>query len=238
MSEKIDTRVSPSLDPETWKSIDGYTDETARFDGGVISAMNDAYVTLGKVHDARRLADSNAAWNEHQKVLIVGKEAEKQKLRVLRKIDLAHRDLAATIAHTEAQLMQPLTEQAGLGSLNGEVRAFVRALNRSEREKFMRAALDADDEATLTAVLGAMPYLSGLDPLDREYYLGLYHGKRNPQLVRRLDLMKRFRERLETIGPIVHKQFENAVGAKPGVVGALDAANERALAALKIEPTV
>ena len=237
MSDNLDVRVSPSVDPETYRNIEGYTDETAPFVGGVVNAMNDAYVTIGKLHDARKLADSNGAWTEEQKVLNVGREAEKQKLRVLKRFDLADRDLNATIAHSEAQLMEPLTERAGLGTLNGEVRAFVRGLDRSEREAFMRDALERDDVPTLEAVLGGQHFLSGLTPLDREHFLRLYHEKKRPDLVRRLDVMKRFRDRLDGIGPIIHEQVTRAVGAKPGVVAHLDRANEEALAALKLEPT-
>jgi hypothetical protein len=237
MSDNIDTRVSPALDPETYRAIEGLTEETAPFVGHVINAMNDAYVTVGKLHDARRMADSNGAWTEEQKILVVGKEAEKQKQRILKKIDLADRDLSANIAHVEAQLMEPLAERAGLGTLNGEVRAFVRGLNRSEREAFMRDALERADEATLTAVLGAQPFLSGLTPIDREHYLRQHHSKKRPDLVRRLDVMRRFADMLGRSGPIVHRQFEKAVGAKPAVVRAINEANAQAEAALRIEPT-
>ncbi len=237
MSVEIDTRVSPALDPETYLAIEGVNDETIQFVGGVVNAFNDAYITLGKVHDARRLADSNGAWNEEQKVLNVGRTADQQKLRILKRLDLASADLNSTIVHTQALLMQPLTEQAGLGSLNGEVRSFVRGLDRSEREAFMNDALERNDDATLTAILGAQPFLSGLTPLDHGHYLREFHGKKRPDLVRRLDVMERFRERLGDIGPIVHAEFEKAVGAKPGVVAHLDRANEQALAALNIQPT-
>lgn len=236
MPDDIDVRVSPSLDPETFRSIEGHTEETAPFVGGVVNAMNDAYVTVGKLHDARRLADSNGAWTPENRIIIVGKEAEKQKLRILKRLDLAGRDLAATIAHTESELSKPLTERAGLGSLNGEVRGFVRGLKSGEREAFMNGALERDDGPTLEAILGAQPFLSGLTPLDHEHYLRLYHTKKNPHLVRRLDVMHRFRDRLDRIGPIVHEQISKAVGAKPSVVGALNVANEQALAALNIEP--
>ena len=238
MPDNLDIRVSPALDPETYRAIDGFTEEMAPFVGGVVSAMNDAYVTVGKLHDARKLADQNGAWNEQQKILHVGREAEKQKLRILQRFDFADRDLTATIAHTESQLMVPLTERAGQGTLNGEVRAFVRGLDRSEREAFMRDALERDDVPTLEAILGGAHFLSGLTSLDRDHYLRVYHEKKRPDLVRRLDLMKRFRDRLDGIGPIIHAQFEKAVGAKPGVVAHLDRANEQALAALNIQPTV
>lgn len=238
MPDDIDSRVSPSLDPETYRLIEGVNDETIKFVGGVINAMNDAYVTVGKLWDARRLADSNGAFTEEQRILNVGRVAGEHKLRILKRIDLASADLAANILHTEKQLMEPLTEQAGLGSLNGEVRAFVRGLKRGEREAFMNEALERDDEPTLTAVLGAQSFLSGLTPLDRDHYLRLYHQKKRPDLVRRLDVMQRFRDRLDRIGPIVHEQFAKPVGAKPNIVAHLARADDEARAALKIEPTV
>lgn len=237
MSGKIDTRVSLSLDPDTLRAMDGYSDDTRQFVDGVVNAYNDIYVTLGKIHDARRLAESNPAWTPENRILIVSKESQKQRSRVLTRLAQAERDLRANIEHTERELSQPLTERAGLGTLNGEVRSFARGLDRPKREAFMREALERNDEATLTAVLGAQPFLSGLTPLDHAHYVRTYHSQRQPHLVRRLDLMKRFLETVERNTPIVHAQFEKAVGAKPNAVAAIHAANDRAMAALKIEPS-
>lgn len=237
MTCNIDTRVSPAVDPETYRSIEGVNDETAQFVGGVINTFNDAYVTLGKIHDARELWASNPAVTREGAVVIVAKEGDKQKLRVMKRFDLASRDLAANIEHAERQLMDPLTERAGQGSLNTEVRDHVKALSRSEREAFMTDALGRDDDLTLTALLGAPPFLSGLTPLDRDHYLRLYNTKKRPELVRRLDVMNRFRERLDRIGPVLHAQFARAIGAEPGVAAHLQRANEQALAALNIVPT-
>lgn len=238
MPDNIDPRISPTLDPEVYVAIEGYNETTAQFVGGVVNAVSYAFQTLQQVHTARALADGNGAWNEDQKKLHVGKMAATRKESVLRKFDLAGRDLAANIAHAEKQLMEPLTERAGLGSLNGEVRAYVRGLKRGEREAFMNAALETDDEPTLEAVLGGQHFLSGLTTIDRDHYLRLYHTKKRPDLVRRLDVMRRFQDRLDKIGPVLHAQFEKAVGASPGVVAHLDRANEQALAALSAKPTI
>lgn len=237
MADNIDTRVSPALDPETYRAVEGYADDTRGYVDDVVAAFNDIYMTLGKVHDARVLAESNPAWTPENRILIVSKESAKQKDRVLTRLARAERDLNARIVHTESLLSEPLTQQAGLGSLNGEVRSFVRGLDRPKREAFMRHALDTNDDATLTAVLGAQSYLSGLTPDDHAHYIRQYHSKRSPDLVRRLDLMKRVMDMLERNGPIVHLQFDKAVGAKPNAVQAITAANERAMKTLQIEPT-
>ena len=238
MAAEIDSKISLTLDPEVYVAIEGYNEQTAPFVGCVVNAVSYAFQTLQQVHAARALTEGNGAWNDGQKKLHVGKMAATRKESVLRKFDLAGRDLAANIAHTEAELMKPLTERAGLGSLNGEVRAHVKALKRGEREAFMNEALERDDVPTLEAVLGGQAFLSGLTPLDRDHYLRQYHTKKRPDLVRRLDVMQRFQDRLDRIGPALHAQFEKAVGASPGVVAQLDRANEQALAALAAVPTV
>lgn len=237
MSDDIDTRVSLSLDPGTWMGIEGYGDDTAKFVGSVVNAINDAHHALGKLHTARQLWTSNPAVTSENAIIIVGREGDKHKQRVLRRLDLASQDLEANISHTTAQLMEPLTERAGMGSLNTETRAHVKSLGRGEREEFMQAALDSDDDATLTAILGGQHFLSGMSSLDRDHYLRKYHEKRRPDLVHRLDVMRRFRDRLDGIGPIIHKEFEKATGATPGVFAHLSRANDEAVAALNIQPT-
>lgn len=237
MADDPDIRISLSLDPESIRLTDGYNDETAQFVGSVVSAYTDAYDVLGKLHTARKLWESNQAVTKENAVIIVAKEAEKHRARVLKRFDLAARDLQANITHAESQLKEPLAERAGLGSLNTEVRSYVRGLDRKEREAFMREAMERDDLPTLEAVLGGQFFLSGMTNLDHDHHLRKFHERKRPDLVRRLDLMNRFKARLEGVGPILNAQFTRAIGAHPNVAAQLQDANDRALAALKIEPT-
>lgn len=236
MSANLDSRISPALDPETYRAVENYNEDTRGYVDGVVNAFNDAYVTVGKIWDARKLADSNGAWNEQQKIMIVGKEADKQKDRVLTRLARAERDLTARITHTESELSKPLTERAGLGSLNTEVRSFARGLDHPQRHKFIMDAIESGDSPTLEAVLGAQPFLSGLTAGDHAHYLRTHHVRKNPQLVVRLDLMKRFMDLIERNGPVVHTQFAKATGAGPAQVSAVSLANDRAVAALNISP--
>lgn len=237
MSDNIDTRVSPALDPEVIRLMDGFTDEDAQFVGGVVNAFNDAYQTLSKLNDARELWQSNPAVTKEAAVVIVKKEADKHQQRVLQRFDLADRDLAANIEHTETELSRPLAEKASLGPINTEVRAFVRGMKRSEREAFMREKLEQGDDQSLAAILGAPHYLSGLTQVDGEHYTRTYHERKRPDLVRRLDLMRRVSDRLHASRPILFAQFAKAIGADAGAAAHLQRANEQALAALNIEPT-
>jgi hypothetical protein len=232
MPDNIDTRVSPALDPETYRAVEGYNDNTRPFVDVVVNAFSDIYQTVGRAHDARTSAESNPAWTPENRILIVAKDVEKARQRSVTRLANAERDLRANIAHTEKLLSEPLAESAGRGSLNAEVRAHAKALNRSERETFMNAALEGGDEPTLTAILGGQPFLSGLTPLDHEHYTRLFHVKKNPHLVARLDVMNRFLQMVERNVPVVHLQFEKAIGAKPSVVGNLNKLNDQAQAAL------
>lgn len=236
MSSNLDTRVTPSLDPETYRSVEGYSDITRGYVDDVISAFNDIYVTLGKVYDAKELWDRNPATTNEQRILIVGKEAAKQKERVSRRFDNACAALDGRISQVEAELRTPLVQQAALGTLNVEVRSHCKGLNRPDRHKLITEALETDDEATLTAILGGQNFLSGLSRVDHDYYVGLYHARRQPQLVERLALMKRVGDLAGRNSHLIHSAFEKAIGAKPSEVRAINNANDAALAALKIEP--
>lgn len=239
MPDNIDARVSPALDPERLRLMDGYNDETRMFVDGVVNAYNDIYHVLGKLHDARVLAEGNGAMTPDARVLAVSRAAERERGRVMTRLANAERDLRANIAHTEELLTEPLTERASRGTLNTEVRAHVAKLQRGEREKFMNDAFEANDEATLEAVLGGPHFLSGFTKIDHEHYVRTYHERRNPNLVKRLDLMNRFLGEIEKSPPILRTQFEKAVGAKAKVAEAIRLADNRATEALKpMQPTV
>jgi hypothetical protein len=239
MTVPVNSNVSPALDPETYRAVDGYNDSTRGYVDDVVGVFNDIYATVGQLHKARALADSNPSWTEEQKVLIVGAEATKQKARLAQKLDRCNHDLNSRIAHTEGELLRPV-QVAAANPLAQEVRAHMKTLTSGERSKLLREALATDDTPTLEAVLGAQPFLSGMSVIDRDHFIGLFHAKRSPHLVERLDLMKRVRDLMSTSGAngsVFHSAFNKAVGAKPHEVSAIQKANQRALDALKIEPT-
>jgi hypothetical protein len=236
----INSKVSPALDPETYKAVEGYDDSTRGYVDDVVSVFQDIYGTVGKLHAARALADSNPAWGEEQKLLIVGAEAAKQKERLAQRLDRASRDLASRIVMTEGELSKPLAARA-VGSISAEIRAHAKGLSSAERSKLVREAIEAGDEDTVASILGSPAFLSGITPLDQTHYTREYNVKKQPHLVARLDLMTRVRDTMDRTGahgPVFHSAFEKAVGAKPNDVRAIEQANRLAVDALKIEPTV
>ncbi|UVO49248.1 hypothetical protein M0208_01460 [Sphingomonas sp. SUN019] len=234
MPEQVDTRVSPALHPDGVKNVEGYNDETAIYVADAMSAFATAYSAIGKIHDATEYAKNNPTWTEEQRFLIVGKEAAKVQDQICRKFDAVQASLTKAINHVDSELSQPLKERAGLGNLNQEVRAHSKHLNREERGKLLNEAFAQGDTDTLQAILGAQPFLSGLSAPEHAHYLRRFHEKQNPALVARLTVMRNVMAKLDRDAPLVFAQVTKAVGAPPAKVRGIDTANERALAALKI----
>lgn len=240
MSVPVNSRVTPALDPEVYLAVEGVNDSTRGYISDVVSVFNDTYETLGKLHAAKELVDSNPAWTDAQKVLMMTGETTKQKARLANKLDRVCRDLDSRIALTESDLLKPV-QQAAAGPLAQEVRQHFKTLNNGERSKLIREALEADDEATLQAVLGAQPFLSGLSNIDRDHFIGIYHRKNQPHLVERLEVMVRVKDLMDRSGAngsAFHKAFNVVLGASPNDASAIEKANRAAVDALKIEPTV
>lgn len=235
MATPINIKVSPALDPETIFALDGYSEETASIVGPVFSAFNDAYQTIGKLHDAAALWRSNPAVTPENAILIVAKEGAKQQDRLLRGMDAALRGLEANITHAEAELSKPLEARA-LGTLNAEIRGFAKTLSREDRSKLIHDAMDANDDTTLASILAAPPYLSGLTAIDHADYLHSYHARANPGMVARLTVLRAARDKIDRDGRLVIKEIRKAVGADSRQVQAIDKADTAAREALKIGP--
>ena len=236
MPEQVDTRVSLSLHPHGVTAIEGFDESTAPYVAEAVSAFNDAYQTIGKIWDATEHGKRNGAWTEEQRVLAVGKVANKEQDRLCRKFDGAHAHIKKAAEFVDGELSRPLIERAGLGNLNGEVRAHAKALDRADRAKLLNEAMAANDTDTLQAILGAQPFLSGLSAPEHAHYLRRFHEQQNPALLARLTTMRAALDKIERDSGKLFSEIERAVGAPPATVRGIDAANERALAALKISP--
>lgn len=239
MAVPVNARVTPALDPETYLAVDGVSDSTRGYIDDVIGFCNDAYSVLGQLHAAKDLVDSNPAWTAEQKILAMNAETTKQKARLAQRLDRTMRDLDSRIATTELELLRPV-QVAAANPLAAEVRQHFKTLKEGERSKLIGEALAADDTATLDAVLGAQPFLSGMVQADRDHFIRLYHSKKSPHLVERLDVMKRVKDVMNNSGangPAFHRAFDLIRGAPAGEALAIEKANQRAVDALKIEPT-
>ena len=227
MADEVDTRVTPSFHPETVQALDGYDDDTASILSGVESAFTDAYVSIGRVHDARNAAKTNPTWNEAQQIIEVANFADKLTANLAKKFDSATANLTRVVEGLERDLSQPI-EGKGVGAMAGEIRTYVHSLPEGQRMGFIQKAIDAGDERTVGAVLGGVPYLSGITPEMQAVLLRQYHEKTNPRAAKQLRAAKAGLELLGERGGLIFKEMEKGVGAKQAKVQQLRAAKAAA----------
>lgn len=227
MPTKVDHRVSPSLHADNVKSIDGYDDDTAPVLAPTMTAFDEAYQGIAKVHDARAAAAHNPTWNEAQVVIQTQELADKVFAKVAKGFDSTRANLVKGIAHLEAQLNSPVESKA-VASIAAEIRAHAKGLPLGERHGFIRKAINDGDHVTATAVLGAPAYLSGIDANMQKVLLRMYHEHNSASVAKRLKAMIGAKELIEQRAGLVFKELEKAVGMRPDKVKALRAAKNAA----------
>ncbi|MEJ2031665.1 MAG: hypothetical protein P8Y63_01185 [Deltaproteobacteria bacterium] len=109
-------------------------------------------------------------------------------------------------------LQGPIEQQAGLGTINEEIRRHVKAMGSKERHEFLEEANAKGDTKTMTAVLGALHYLTGILPTEHDYYLREFHMRRNLEAAKRLKVMKAALALLEKRAPLIFGKVEKAIG--------------------------
>jgi len=197
---------TPSLDPG---NIDHIADEqTAPYVSVARDALKVAHEGIQSVIDARRTVATNTAWSDDAKLLRVAELADTRQERATKAIDSAVTRLTQGITALETSLNAPLTQDSNAGPINSEIRAHMKALSSAERSKL----LDAADQTTIRAVLSAPGYLSGISEEERALRVNAFHRATQPEVAKRADVMKKALSILETNGPLVLTQIEQAIG--------------------------
>ncbi|MGA1807561.1 MULTISPECIES: hypothetical protein [Sphingobium] len=225
--QDADIRVTPSFHPQTVRAIDEYDDDTSSILAGAEAAFNEAYIGVGRVHDASAASKRNPAWNEAAALIETQNFADKIATGLLKRFDSATTGLNRVIEGLERDLSQPI-ESRGVGAMAGEIRSYVHSLPEGQRMSFIRNAIEAGDERTVGAVLGGVPYLSGITPEMQNILLRLHHEKSNPRAAKQLRAAKAGLELLGERGGLIFKEMEKAVGAKQAKVQQLRAAKAAA----------
>lgn len=225
--QDADIRVTPSFHPRTVQEIAGYDDDTASVLAGTEAAFNEAYIGVGRVHDAREAAKTNPTWNEAQQVIATQDLADKLTVNLAKRFDSATAGLTRVIEGLERDLSQPL-EGRGVGAMSAEIRAYVKGLPEGQQMGFIRNAIEAGDERTVGAVLGGVPYLSGITPEMQNVLIRLHHEKTNPRAAKQLRAAKAGLELIGERAGLLFGEMEKAVGAKQAKVQKLRAAKAAA----------
>jgi hypothetical protein len=212
MSDNIDIRVTPALHPDNVKEIEGYDSETEAILAPTVTAFDEAYRGIAKVHDARDKAKTNPTWNEAQQIIATDDLAQKEFGRIAKGFDSVRGNLEKGIGSIEKELSAPVESKAA-HTVAGEIRGHLKGLTTDERMKAIREAIDEGDHATATAALGAPAMLSGLDKKMQAVLTRMYHERHNPGLAKRLKAMQGAKVMIEERGGLVFKELEKAVGA-------------------------
>jgi len=128
MPDYIDSRVTPSLHPDTVSAIDGWDEQTALVLGPTVTAFDTAYRACIDVHAAREAAKTNPTWNEAQQIIHTDDLARRKLDHVTRVFDAELSRLGKAVAHLEAELTAPVTAKAADG-IARDIRAHVKAMN-------------------------------------------------------------------------------------------------------------
>lgn len=220
MSDNISIHVTPALHPDNVKSIDGYDADTEAVLAPTMTAFSEAYQAVISVVAAREAAKTNPTWNEAQVVIETDNLARRKTEQVTRTFDAVRGNLVKGIAHIEAELTAPVTAKAADG-IARDIRAHAKAMNTEERHKFVQEALDSGDEVTMSSLLGAPSYLSGLTADFQHTYTRLWRERSSPDMAKRLRAMVGAKEMIERNAPLLFSAMEKAVGAPPHKARAL-----------------
>lgn len=207
-----DTRITPSFDSANVRALPQYDTDTAPLFGPVESAFDLALQTCISIHDAREAAENDPTVNENARLVMTADFADSVSERVTRAFDYATTALTNNIAVMEQELSKPVQARAA-HTISVEIRAHVKGLKTGAHVMdFVRQAIDRGDHDTVSAVLGAPAYLSGMTPETQAIMLRMYHEKANPQTARRLAAAKAAQDYLDRNAGLFMPQVEKAIG--------------------------
>lgn len=222
----VDTRITASLHPQSIASLDEYDSETEGELQQVVQAFTSVYEGIGKVLDVRDVAAGNTAWNEDMRTIKVQEMADRAFAKFAPQLDKVYHNMRAGAELIEKQLSAPVEARAA-HTISTQIRDHVKGLaerqGTSTADKrpgqsalgFVQAAIQKGDEVTVSAVLGAPAYLSGLTDEMQAVLRRLWNEKANPTASKRLRAMRAVMDLIQDRAPLIHKEMERVVGKSP-----------------------
>ena len=214
MPLNLDTRVTPSLHPDSVKSLEGFEDISGYGLDQTVAAFTTAYQGLSDMWAARDVVSQNSSWTEDRRIVELSKHADKKFEAIAKAFDVARDNLLTRIKVYEEELTADVVSKSST-SLSTEIRRHVKEMSREERNAFIQRAMDSSDRVSLSAVLGAPGYLSGLNADMHKVYVRQYRERMEPEKAKRLKVCQRAADLLMERGALVFSQLEKAVGAPP-----------------------
>jgi hypothetical protein len=195
-----------------------------------LSAARTALVAVDEAHTALLKDPSKTP---EARVMILSGPANKKFEAIYTSCIKTQELIIKQIEHQESELLAPLVTGAATES-HKELRQVLRSsMTKAERRSAVEKAIHQGDEAVIIAALGAHPLTTGLDPEMHQALLRMYNTKKSPQVVRRIEALKRSLEIVASVGPVLVQNFEGAMRgtfAAASKVRGLSEASEKALA--------
>lgn len=229
---KVNGNITPSLHPEMVTGVKGYGETTKQYLAETRNTLETTYKALEEIYKARDAINGDPLLSEGAKKVKLAKLAESKQKQATTAFDNTMAVLRSRITFIENAMNGPLLQNAGAGSFNEEIRRHVNDLPFEDKEKFLKDALKSKVELTLTAVLGAPAYLTGLLPVLHEGFRSQYHGMKYPGLMEELEVTKGAYDLLTKHGPKVFGEVEKAMGFKFAEAAKIQAASDRSTRAL------
>lgn len=181
-----------------------------------VTALDAMHAALASVIDARAKSDRDPELGaESARVLKVADYADKLSTSATRSYDAANAHLQSQIKSVQTELNQAVTTGTHT-ALAGEIRAH--AKSHKSPMQFVSELIASGDAQSVSAVLGAPPYLSGLTEQMRAALTTQWNAKRNPSLTAKLALLEAASERLDRAGVAFFPNVEKAMGVRYDVV--------------------
>jgi len=221
----IDTNVTPSLHPQVVASLEDYDDDTSGHLQQVVEAFQQAYEQLGKLHLTKDAAFSDPTMTEAAAVVRTADHAEKVFKIAATRFDKVTANLTSGIANMEKDLNTPVQAHAS-HHIASEIRAHIKG--QKSPMDFVRNAIERGDKDTVSAALGAPPYLTGLTPEMQAGLLRMWNEKTNPLAAKRMRAMKAGLDLIGSNAPLLHGEVRRAVGVPQHKIKAFREAKQRA----------
>lgn len=211
-------------------NITGLQEYDAEMDAGLVAPAVDALAAMHdtsiKVITAREAARADVTMTEAAKLIAVDDLHGRLWSVPARKVDAALATLGKQIAHFEAALHAPLQATSST-HLASEIRAHVRGLTLGERQSLLTEAINEGDAVTAGAVLGAVPYLSGLTNELQSAFTHQWNVARQPDTARKLALLRKVHEKVQIAGGAFIGSFDKLIGAPQAKVQQIRAQQAR-----------
>lgn len=210
--------------PEQVTSLPEYAELEGWGVGLAVEALKSMQGVVSNLLTARETYKSDPTLTEAAQVLAVDDLHNKLMPAATKRLDAANATVTKAIEAQEAELRKGFTSSSPFAA---EIRAHAKALSAGDRIKFINEATAAGDMTTLAAVLGAPPYLSGLDAKMAATLTELANKARFPQTAKRLALLRGAQVKLEAAGSVAVGSYEAILGVRDATVRKLRAQREK-----------